>query len=186
MRTIEECTEEIFRRSKIKIRNKKRKNRIIQCCMPVVFCICSLAIWKALPPGGSTNGDVLGFDGTAEVGSTSTALHYFEVKSDNEHFYITDNQSVSLILNILEDSELVEYSSSPTEEITPPTQSATYGTGTDKLSPATNYLLTYYTTDGNIISYTNNGNLLINNSNGHVQILDELELSQLLKALGIA
>ena len=46
MRSLEECKAEIFRRSEVKIRQRKQmRNRIVAACLPLCLCLGAVAAW---------------------------------------------------------------------------------------------------------------------------------------------
>lgn len=182
MRTIDECSAEIFRRSKLKIQKQKRNKRILLCCTPLLLCVCSLVAWKAFP-GETTDGGVTEVGGTIERGSASTALHYFEIKTDTASYQIADEATVNLILNILDNTDSTDDITAPTEEIAPPAHSTIYGTGNLKGNTDTEYQLTYYSKSGQCQTYTVIGATVINCANGNACILTPSERLQLFHAL---
>lgn len=187
MRTLEECTAEVFRRSEIKIKKRKDRKRVLLCCIPLLLCICTLLLWPEFPER-SADGGIWEFGGVPERGSSgSTALHCFVVKTADMQYMITDANTVDLILGILDapnatENQTEQNFNTPTEEISPPAGPTLYAGG-PKGNGSAQYDLTYRSTDGQTRSYTLTDDTLICSWDGSSKQLTGDALLALLQAL---
>ncbi len=182
MRTLDACTEEVFRRSEIKIKKRQKHKRIFLCCIPLLLSICAVLIGN-IPPERSTDGATGGIGGVPERGSASTVLHCFEIKTKETQYVITDTDTIDLILGILETPGMTESQTEQnSENLSPPAQ---YGDGGLKASGSEQYQLTYRSMDGQTHCYTLTGDLLTYTRDGSTKQLSGDALLTLLQVLEI-
>ena len=189
MRTLEECTAEVFRRSEIKLKKRKIRSRALLCCIPLLLCATGLLFWR-ISPERSTDG-AIEVSGVPERGSAPNASHCFEIITGDTQYVITDTFTVDLILDILDTPPMPESQTEhtsdnfnmPTEDIDPPAAPPLYTGGDLKGNNIEEYTLTFRAKDGQTRSYTLLGKTVVYHQDGSTRILTyeaHLQLLQLL------
>lgn len=204
MRNLEECKAEIFRRSKIRIR---RRRRILAACIPCVFCVVLSAVLLWPSEGKSTDLPVV--DGLTLETAVSMEYSLAEVRVAGSGISLchAEPETAGKILDLIENSAKYQtYSSAQDEpEVTPETYGEAFdhtntdrhwiigGTGTDinnagptMAPPETElpaYTLTFVYRDGSTQIYTLTGYQLKNAATDQTRYLSPEDADTLLQLL---
>ena len=203
MRDLNECTAEVFRRGKQRIRERRRKrSRILAVCIPI--CLIA-AVWSAMsPPAGKPEGETLGQDlvsGDA-LGSApeSLACPYAAAEIQTgihpEHCEeVTDPVAVAEMFKAIhsifadadgngqDTSENFQVNEDPRadEGNDNPAQIESASTAKDY-----NYRITFTAEDGSQAVYHRSGNTLLNVSTNKAIILSSAQVAELAAVLGLS
>ena len=86
MRNLDECQAEVFRRSEKRIRErKKRRNRILSVCVPLVLCAAGVAL---LPE--------LGTNSPAEVPATEMVINQYSLIPESGSVDVVNTRSIAV------------------------------------------------------------------------------------------
>ena len=205
MRNFSERKAEVFRRSENRIKERKRKrNRILACCIPLCLCIAILSVIY-LPDmmilrDKSSNAEGMditnGSGGTAGFAFVCVEITNNTTSSGNSNKK-NDLASVKNIYNIIQSSFVPEHeqpkgnaseqyteiqkneSTSSSENYGYPSQS---GVITDTTATRLSYTITFSKEDGTQVVYTLDGNKVIDEFTKQEATLTDKQLSELEKA----
>ncbi len=206
MRNLNECKAEIFRRSELRIRRRRRQ--ILATCVPCVLCIALTTVLLWPSEGEATDLPVVGGLTMETAISQENPISGIRLSGPQVSHQVTDPNEVRQIRELVQSlpREEVNYSMEAPEGV-PETYAATYaptetyvhdidrhypvsGTGDSLSDEAENvfspcYTLTFTYRDGTEESYTLTENRLTNNATGQVCPLSPEEAQTLLKLLKI-
>lgn len=191
MRELNECTAEVFRRSEMRIKERRKKNkRILAFCIPLCFVTVLWAALSFYPVGIASDS----FDATAndqamvdqDIDNTVVVEYRFSElsikKSPEEIEKITDAEEVAKIFEIIdecfsetEDTDALIPDTLPDEEL-----------GWDNpCSGEDEITLTFYETDAEECVYIFSGNRLVSVDTGETVFVSEGRLTKLEAVLGL-
>ncbi|MBE6982490.1 MAG: hypothetical protein E7437_09270 [Ruminococcaceae bacterium] len=210
MRNLKECKAEIFRRSEIRIRRRRR--RLLATCVPCVFCVSLSAVllWPSagnptdlpVPDGLTMETAIRQEDPIAEIRlSGSQVSHQFtdpnEIRQIRELVQSLPREEINYSIGSVEEPEVAPETYAA---ILAPTE--TYAQDIDRHFPVSGtgdslsdddenqstacYTLTFTYRDGTEESYTLTENRLTNKATGQVCPLSPEEAQTLLKLLKIS
>lgn len=191
MREINECTAEVFRRSEMRIKERRKKNkRILAFCIPLCFVTVLWAAMSFYPVGTEADS----FDATAndqvmvdqDIDNTGAVEYRFSElsikKSPDEIEKITIAEDVAKIFEIIDEcfSETEE-----TDALIPDTLPDDDLIWNHPCSGEDEITLTFYETDAGECVYIFSGNRLVSVDTGETVFVSEDRLTELEAVLGL-
>lgn len=187
MRELNECTAEVFRRSENRIKQRKRKrNHILTLCIPV--CLVAV-LWSVMLSQEKTSVSMddaskESMEMVAESNGTSKVHSYVAVEVQNsrtssEDKKIEDSVQITEIYSLMQ--ELYETDGGETTE-----DYTIYGHETSGTSTTDTYTIIFISEDGSKTSYRLYGGCLTNEETGESVSLNENQLVELQKVLGLS
>lgn len=169
MRSLEECRDEVFRRTEKRIqKRRKMRRRVIACCIPL--CLC-MAVWTAtiLLGGNEKCAPFEQNEAGAPLGASYVKLEIRmgEAGTDQREV-ITDPAEVGHIYEML--MHLCSGEQDDSESYHDHAENAS--------ADAKRYRITFFTPEGGELCFLLNGQLLTNASTGEGVLLSPTQLSQ--------
>lgn len=189
MREVKDCTEEVFRRSKMRIRQRRqRRNHILMACIPLALCI-SLFSTFVLP--GMLNGNRdsgiesenwHSIDGMENTGAAVFAGKVQVLGAEISLTY-TSEESVGIITGLIH--EILSKPETNNETLQDYIASESSSGDLQNASKDHGYRITVTKGDGTVAEYKLMGEYLIDQSTNTDFCLTEEESAELRNALGI-
>lgn len=196
MRELNACKAEVFRRSEKRIKERKRKRRrVIACCVP--FCLCLAVLSVIYLPGvlmPKVKNESAGFGEESIGGLDGDTCAFIQVeveRTGTPHGYCikeTDVRKVARIFHIIKssfaaedgnDMEWEEYESP--EETQKEEQYLQDGT----ITRISDFAITFTSADSTQVTYTLEGDQMTNASTGQEITLTAEQHAELLRALDL-
>ena len=191
MRDLNECTEEVFRRSEKKIKERRKKrNRILALCIPLclIVTVCSVMILPSMRTK-SDNSEMVGeSSGNGSPFYSYTAVEIQNIGLSPEHYEkVTDKVTVTNLFNSIHSlfadvdgkvpngSEIFEAVESDENYGQPEASSKSKG-----------YTIIFTTDDGSQSVYNLSENTLLNVNTNETAVLSDAQVEELLVVFGIS
>jgi len=189
MKEINEYTAEVLRRSEKRIRErKKRRSRILMCCIPLFICVSVFSLAVLPKISANKRADVL----KDSYNSDSIFCSYVqvEIKDNNNktsnYNIVTDKLEVDRLYSVvLSAFESLGNDSDYNEEFKNENDSETKEHTNVTSTKTENYTFIFATADADSTTYTLTDNILINKSSGQRVILNSNQLIKLKQAFKI-
>ena len=197
MRELNECTAEVFRRSKKRIRERRRKrNRVLALCVPIclIVAVWSAIIFPGMIPAAETGDQAQAageLRGDAEVSIvcpyTAVEIQDAGMFPEEHHNRMTDTAAVAemfrAIHSLFGDGDVYDRMES---EIFPAAEDNVNRDLTDSASIPTDYTITFTAEDRSQAVYHLSENTLLNVSTNETVFLSDAQVFGLLAVLGIS
>lgn len=191
MREINECTAEVFRRSEMRIKERRKKrNRILALCIPLclIFTVCSVMILPSMRTKYDTSEMVGESGGSGSPFCSYTAVEIQNIGLPPEHCEkVTDKAAVTNLFNSIHSlfADVTGAVPNDSENFEANEGEANFGQP-EASSQSKGYTIIFTTDDGSQAVYNLNENTLLNVNTNETAVLSDAQVEELLAFFGIS
>ncbi len=189
MRSFEERKAEIFKRSEIRIVKRKKGQKILTLCIPLVLCVSLLSV--IFIPKISLFGDKssdFGYTNLSDVAYTSLEVtNNTTIKTNSKNYSNqTDiDNAYKVIVSFFSDNDCLPSEDNKYKNPEASADDFSNNNYSQDSSKSATYTITFSSKNGSVLIYVLDGNTLTNNTTKEKANLTDTQLSQLKKALNL-
>lgn len=185
MRSLEQCTAEVFRRSEQKIQKRKQMQKaMLTCCIPLTLCALAVLGWLSLP--GTSKDSAPEADAAIVDGASGTVSETLQIRSKSRSLTITEITKITQILYLLETPaapEAAPENFSNSSDYAYGSTEPKHQTGTILEEASETLQFTYSNPNGTLKEFSLTEHMLTDLKTGNTRTLTNQQLEQLIHLL---